>query len=248
LVLCSSFGQWILLGAGAVVRLMDSISVKPKRVSPYVALHYRDYRLFWFGQLVSNAGTQMQMVTINWHIYILTGSALALGLTGLMRVVPIFANEIFKVGPEGMGLLYAAQPVGALIAGTTISFIGNIKRHGLVFLATLAIYGLATALYGGSKWFAVSLVFLALIGAADATSAIVRNTVRQLATPDGLRGRVQSLNMMFALGGPQLGNLEAGIVAALWGAPFSVISGGVATVFTVALVFWLAPQVRDYRT
>ena len=69
------------------------------------------------------------------------------------------------------------------------------------------VYGLATAFYGASIWFGVSLIFLAFIGAADATSAIVRNTVRQLATPDNLRGRVQSLNMMFVMGGPQLGNL-----------------------------------------
>jgi MFS family permease len=143
--------------------------------------------------------------------------------------------------------LYAAQPAGALIAGAAISFIGNVKRQGLVFLTALAIYGLATALYGGSRWFAISLVFLALIGVADGTSSIMRNTIRQLATPDNLRGRAQSLNAMFVMGGPQLGNLEAGAVAALWGAPFSVISGGVATVITVALTFWLAPQVRDYR-
>jgi MFS family permease len=406
--------------------------VKPKPVSPYVALRYRDYRLFWFGQLISNAGTQMQSATINWHIYVLTGSALALGLTGLARVLPIvafsllggvfadahdrkrvllftqsammifaailafvtsagfatpmviyllaaltaaatafdnparnslapnlvprehltnalslnnmlnrtsaivgpglagfviarfgiaavywlnaisfvavlialvmikaatqetlggskvtfaafaegvryarrttivsatmvldfvasffasasallpiFANEILRVGPEGLGLLYAAQPVGAVAAGATISFIGNIKRSGLVFLVSLAIYGLATALYGGANRFAVSLIFLALIGAADAVSSIMRNTIRQLATPDHLRGRLQSLNAMFVMGGPQLGNLEAGIVAAHWGAPFSVISGGVATVITVAFIFCLAPKVRNYRT
>jgi MFS family permease len=163
-------------------------------------------------------------------------------------LMPIFANDILKVGPQGLGLLYAAQPVGAVAAGATISFIGNIKRSGFVFLAALACYGLATAFYGGSRSFALSLLFLALIGAADAVSAIMRNTIRQLATPDHLRGRLQSLNAMFVMGGPQLGNLEAGIVAAQWGAPFSVISGGVATVIAVAFILWLSPKVRDYRT
>jgi len=163
-------------------------------------------------------------------------------------LLPIFANEILRVGPEGLGLLYAAQPVGAVAAGATISLMGNIKRSGLVFLVSLALYGLATALYGGSNRFAVSLMFLALIGVADAVSSIMRNTIRQLATPDPLRGRLQSLNAMFVMGGPQLGNLEAGIVAAHWGAPFSVISGGVATVITVAFIFCLAPKVRNYWT
>jgi MFS family permease len=161
-------------------------------------------------------------------------------------LMPIFANEILKVGPQGMGLLYAAQPAGAVAAGATISVIGNIRRQGLIFLTSLAVYGLATALYGASHWFVFSLLFLSLIGAADATSTIVRNTVRQSITPDHLRGRVQSLNVMFVMGGPQLGNLEAGVAAALWGTPASVISGGVATVIAVAFVFWFAPQVKNY--
>jgi MFS family permease len=104
----------------------------------------------------------------------------------------------------------------------------------------------ATALYGASTLFALSFFLLACVGAADTVSTILRSTIRQLATPDHLRGRMTSVNMIFFMGGPQLGNLEAGLVAAAFGAPFSVISGGVATVIVVALIAWLIPQVRRY--
>ncbi len=400
------------------------------RLSPVVALQHSDFRLIWLGQLISLAGTQMQQVAINWHIYILTKSPVALGLIGLMRVVPIivfsliggaiadahdrrrvlivtqiammffaamlglltifeiinapliyalaaltaaagafdsparqalypnlvpkehltnavslinlsrqtasilgpalagfviaalnveavywinalsflavlgalvlmktpaqknlgassvslsavsegirfvvkspmilstmlldflatffssatsllpiFATEILNVGAQGLGLLYGAESIGALIAGTIVSFLGNIKKQGAILLGAVAAYGMATTLYGMSNIFVLSFVLLALVGAADTISTILRNTIRQLATPDHLRGRMTSVNMIFFQGGPQLGNLEAGIAAALFGAPFAVISGGIATVILVAVTAWLVPQLREY--
>jgi MFS family permease len=401
------------------------------RLSPWVALQHRDFRLLWIGQMVSLAGTQMQMVTINWHIYSLTNSALALGLIGLVRVLPIivfslvggafadvhdrrrvlmftqttmfglaailalltmsgritdglifllaaltaaatafdaparqallpnlvpnehltnalslnllmaqiasivgpglagfviagmgiaavywfnaasflavlvallfmrspaqanrgatqftlaaiadgirfvkgtriilatmlidflatffssattllpiFARDILRVGPQGLGILYAGQSGGAVLAGVGMSIAGRIRRQGAVLLISVALYGLATALYGASQWFVLSLILLAGIGAADTVSTVLRNTIRQLATPDHLRGRMTSVNMIFFMGGPQLGDLEAGVVAAAFGAPLSVISGGIATVLIVGLTAWFIPQVRRYR-
>lgn len=402
-----------------------------RHLTPFIALQHRDFRLLWMGQLVSQAGTQMQMVTINWHIYLLTGSAFSLGLAGLVRfapivvfsliggvfadthdrrriilftqsammlfaailglltysgwisviiiyvlvaltaaasafdaparqalppnlvprehlsnalslnninhqtgsivgpglagfviawkgvaavywinaasflavligvmlmrtptqqkmsstdftlgalsegirflrgsqillslmlldffgtffssasaLLPIFAHEILQVGPQGLGILYSAQAVGAVIAGAGMSFTGNIKKKGPLVLWILALYGTATALYGMSHWFPLSIIFLAMVGATDTFSTILRSTIRQLVTPDHLRGRMGSLNMLFSRGGPQLGNLEAGIVASLIGAPLSVITGGIATVITVAGVAWLVPHLRNYR-
>jgi MFS family permease len=161
-------------------------------------------------------------------------------------LLPIFAREILRVGPEGMGILYAGESIGAVAAGAAMSFIGRVRRQGAVLLIAVAIYGAATMLYGASQWFWLSFLFLALVGAADTVSTILRNTIRQLATPDHLRGRMTSVNMIFFMGGPQLGNLEAGIVAGLFGAPFSVISGGLATIVLVALTAWLVPQLREY--
>lgn len=401
------------------------------RLAPFVALQHRDFRLILLGQLISLAGTQMQQVAINWHVYILTKSPVALGLIGLMRVVPlivfsliggaiadahdrrrvlivtqiammfcaallglltigglinapliyalaaltaaagafdsparqalypnlvpqehltnavslinlsrqtasilgptlagfviaalnveavywinavsflavlaalglmktpaqknlgassvslaavgegirfvvkspmilstmlldflatffssatsllpIFASEILDVGAQGLGLLYGAESIGAVIAGAGMSLIGSIKKQGAVLLSAVAAYGVATTLYGMSNIFILSFVLLALVGAADTVSTILRNTIRQLATPDHLRGRMTSVNMIFFQGGPQLGNLEAGLVAALFGAPFAVISGGIATVLLVSATAWLVPQLREYR-
>jgi len=162
-------------------------------------------------------------------------------------LLPIFAKEILRVGPEGLGILYAAESIGAVVAGAGMSLIGNVRKHGLILLGSVAVYGAATTFYGMSELFVLSIFFLALVGAADTVSTILRNTIRQLATPDHLRGRMTSVNMIFFQGGPQLGNLEAGIVAALFGAPFSVISGGVATVLLVAATAWLAPRLRSYE-
>jgi MFS family permease len=161
-------------------------------------------------------------------------------------LLPLFAREILRVGPEGLGFLYAAESVGAVIAGVGMAFAGKIKRQGAILLASVAAYGGATALFGASPFYALTLVALALVGASDTVGTILRNTIRQLATPDHLRGRMTSVNMIFFMGGPQLGNFEAGIVAALFGAPFAVISGGVATVILVAVTAWLVPQLRDY--
>jgi MFS family permease len=112
----------------------------------------------------------------------------------------------------------------------------------------VALYGLATALFGASTLFVLAFVLLALTGAADTISTVIRSTLRQLLTPDHLRGRMTSVNMIFFMGGPQLGELEAGLVAALWGAPFSILSGGIATVLLTAWVAWKYPQLRRYTS
>lgn len=162
-------------------------------------------------------------------------------------LLPIFARDILRVGPEGMGLLYAAESVGAVVAGIAVASIRDIRRKGAVVLWSVAFYGLATALYGTSQWFLLSFFLLALVGAGDTVSAILRNTIRQVATPDHLRGRMTSVNMIFIRGGPQLGNLEAGILTALIGAPLSVVIGGVATILLVAVTAWLVPQLRTFQ-
>jgi len=171
---------------------------------------------------------------------------LATFFSSATSLLPIFATEILNVGAQGLGILYGAESLGALVAGAIVSLLGSIKRQGAVLLGAIAAYGAATAFYGMSNIFVLSFVLLAFVGAADTISTILRNTIRQLATPDHLRGRMTSVNMIFFQGGPQLGNLEAGIAAALFGAPFSVISGGVATVIAVGIVAWLAPQLREY--
>lgn len=161
-------------------------------------------------------------------------------------LLPIFAEKILNVGAEGYGLLAAAPAVGALLAGGVMSLIARIRKPGALILYSVAIYGLATLAFGFSKSFGLSLIFFGLSGTADAVSTILRGTIRQLVTPDHIRGRMTSVNMIFFMGGPQLGELEAGVVAALFGAPLSVITGGVGCLIAVAITAWKTPMLRQF--
>jgi MFS family permease len=163
-------------------------------------------------------------------------------------LLPIFAQDILKVGPQGYGLLYAAPALGGMLTGLAlIGYVQRIDRRGRVLLVAVFIYGLATAIFGLSRLFWLSFGCLAMTGAADEVSAVLRNIIRQLSTPDHLRGRMVSVNMIFFMGGPQLGELEAGVVANGLGAPFSVVSGGLACLLITAWVGWQTPALRRYR-
>src|SRR5262245_27265305 len=152
-------------------------------------------------------------------------------------LLPIFAQDILRVGAEGYGWLYAAPAVGAVgMSAIMVGMTDRIERRGTTLLWAVAGYGLATVVFGISRSFWLTFGCLAMTGATDTVSMIIRNVVRQLETPDRLRGRMTGVNMVFFLGGPQLGELEAGAVANWFGAPISVISGGVGCVIAVAAV------------
>lgn len=162
-------------------------------------------------------------------------------------MLPIVAGQILGVGPAGYGLLATAQPIGALLVGTVLSLREEMKKQGLVLLLSVALYGLATALFGVSTVFVLSYVLFALTGAGDTISSIIRGTIRQLATPDELRGKMTSANMLFFMTGPQLGELRAGILASLFGAPFAIFSGGLAAALMTGWVAWRYPSIRRYN-
>ncbi len=163
-------------------------------------------------------------------------------------MLPIIATDVLGVGVEGYGLLASAEPVGAVIAATALTLRRNIHRQGVVLLVSVGIYGLATALFGISANFALSYFLFALTGAGDTVSTVIRGTIRQLMTPDHLRGRMTSVNMIFFMGGPQLGELEAGVVAAAFGAPFAILTGGLATVLLTAWIAWRYPRLRQFTS
>ena len=414
----------------------DSNTPQSSRRSSFIALRHHDFRLLWLGQLISGTGSQMQLVAINWHVYILTKSPLALGLVGLVRVVPIifcslaggvvadavnrkrlmlvtqsmmllsagllaavtalglksvwplyvltavssaavafdnparqallptlvpaedfpnavslglivfqlsmiggpaiagrllgsyspavvyafnavsflaviaallmirasgrvevdeegasasrvslgalteglrfvwrtpiivqtmtldfvatffasatallpiFAAEILQVGARGFGILAAAPAAGALLAAFVMARLGNMRRQGATVVASVAIYGAATIAFGLSRIFWLSLLMLAITGAADTVSTVLRQTIRQLVTPNSLRGRMTSVNMIFFMGGPQLGELEAGVMARFIGAQLSVITGGVGCVVAALLSLFAAKSLMNYE-
>jgi MFS family permease len=163
-------------------------------------------------------------------------------------LLPIFAQDILKVGPEGYGWLYAAPAFGAVATSAAmIPYTARIERRGPVLLWAIGVFGLATVVFGVSRWFWLTFACLAVTGAADTISVIIRNIVRQLETPDRLRGRMIGVNMVFFIGGPQLGEFEAGAVANWLGATFSVVSGGVGCLIATAWVTAATPALRRYR-
>jgi predicted MFS family arabinose efflux permease len=164
-------------------------------------------------------------------------------------LLPIFAQDILRVGARGYGWLYAAPAIGAVATSVAmIPLTQRIERRGPVLLWAIVVFGLATVVFGVSKSFWLTFTCLALTGAADTISIIIRNIVRQLETPDRLRGRMIGVNMVFFIGGPQLGEFEAGLVASRFGAVFSVVSGGIGCLLATGWVTLTTPALRRYRS
>jgi MFS family permease len=161
-------------------------------------------------------------------------------------LLPLFATDILAVGPKGVGLLYAAPSVGAVVASGVLSLRGRLRRQGPVLLWAVVIYGICTTVFGLSNHFWLSVIMLVGVGAADTVSMVVRGTLRQLTTPDELRGRMVSVNMLFFAGGPQLGEIEAGVAARLLGGPLSVAAGGLACAVMVGVLAAVTPELRAY--
>jgi MFS family permease len=163
-------------------------------------------------------------------------------------LLPIFAQDILRVGASGYGILYAAPSVGALLASVAmVKAIDTIDRRGTVLIWAIAAYGAATVAFGFSRSFWVTFLCLAVSGAADTVGMVLRNIVRQLETPDRLRGRMTGVNMVFFMGGPQLGELEAGLVANWFGPVVSVVTGGIGSLIATGWIAATTPVLRHYR-
>ncbi len=163
-------------------------------------------------------------------------------------LLPIFAQDILRVGARGYGWLYAAPSVGAvLMSFVMVRSIERIERRGVVLLWAVTAYGAATIVFGLSQSFLLTFFCLAVTGAADTVSMVLRNVVRQLGTPDHLRGRMTGINMVFFQGGPQLGELEAGVVAQWIGPRGSVVTGGIGCLIATAWIAARTPALRKYR-
>ena len=151
-------------------------------------------------------------------------------------LMPIFARDVLNVGAIEYGWLSAAQSIGAMAAAVIISQMVEIRRQGPIFMGSVVAFGLATIGFGLARTFVLAMLALVFVGASDSVSTIIRNTIRQLQTPDYVRGRMTSVNQIFFMGGPQLGEVEAGTVAQFFGAPFAVITGGIGCILAVGWV------------
>lgn len=166
---------------------------------------------------------------------------------GATALLPIYAEEILDVGALGYGLLASALDIGALLTTIALVWFPPIRRVGRALFFAVLFYGLFTIAFGLSRSFPLSLLLYMGIGAADAVSVVMRQTTIQLATPDELRGRVTSVNMLFIGTSNQLGTVESGFVAALTNATFAVVSGGAGCLAVLGAVWATMPELRRYR-
>jgi MFS family permease len=166
-------------------------------------------------------------------------------LGGAVALLPVYARDILHVGPLGLGALRSAPAVGAAVTALLLAR-KPIERHaGVSMFACVAIFGIATIVFGLSTSFAVSLVALAVTGASDMISVFIRTALINFATPDAMRGRVGAVNMLFIGASNELGEFESGFTAAWFGTVPAVIVGGLGTLGVVVLWMWLFPPLRD---
>jgi len=168
-------------------------------------------------------------------------------LGSVTALLPIFAKDILHVGPGGLGWLAAAPALGAVLMGVTQGMRRPWPHAGRAFLWGVAVYGVATIVFGLSRSFWLSLATLVVLGAADNASAVIRQTVLQLRTPDALRGRVSAVNRVFISSSNELGAFESGLLAAFTSPVFAVVFGGIATLVIVGGGAKLFPEIGRLR-
>jgi MFS family permease len=166
-------------------------------------------------------------------------------LGGATALLPIYARDILRTGPLGLGLLRAAPAVGALLMTMVLARHAIARRVGLRMFQAVIVFGVATVVFALSQAMWLSLSALAIMGAADTVSVVIRFSLVQLATPDEMRGRVGAVNFLFINASNQLGQFESGVTAALLGAMPAAVLGGVGTVLIALLWMKLFPTLRD---
>jgi MFS family permease len=165
-------------------------------------------------------------------------------LGGATALLPIFAHEILDQGPRGLGMLRAAPAAGALIMSLTLTRFPFRRRAGLRLFVCVAIFGAATVVFGLSRYLWLSLAALALSGAADTVSVIIRGSLLQLGTPAEMRGRVSAVNSLFVGASNELGEFESGLTAQWWGAVRATVAGGIGSLVIAGLWAGLFPGLR----
>ncbi|QXE22508.1 major facilitator superfamily MFS_1 [Richelia sinica FACHB-800] len=165
-------------------------------------------------------------------------------LGGAVALLPVYAKDILQVGPVELGYLQAAPSIGALIMAALLVYLPPIQKAGPALLWSVVGFGVVTIIFGFSRWMWLSLLMLALSGALDSISVVVRHTLVQIRTPDHLRGRVAAINSVFISASNELGGFESGAVAALFGPVFSVVSGGIGTILVVVATALIWPEIR----
>jgi MFS family permease len=210
--------------------LMGRIQVSvPARKAPTVETVFEGLRYIWRRKLVLGA--------ISLDLF-------AVLLGGASALLPVYANDILKIGPSGLGLLRSGPAIGALLTATINAYFPLKRRAGISMLRCVAGFGACTVVFGLSRSVPLSLAALILLGACDMVSVIVRQTMVQLSTPEDMRGRVSAVNMLFIGASNELGQFESGITAWWFGVAPAVVLGGLGTLAIVTAWTLLFPELR----
>jgi MFS family permease len=177
-------------------------------------------------------------------VYLIDVNAMVFGMP--RALFPALADTVFGGGTITLGFLYAAPGVGALIGAVTTGWVSNLRRQGWAVIAAVTVWGASIAVFGLTRTLWLALVLLALAGWADVISAVLRNTMLQTSIPERFRSRLSSIQMAVVQGGPRLGDMESGTVAALTSVEFSVVSGGLACIAGAVVIGSLLPAFRHH--
>ncbi len=169
-------------------------------------------------------------------------------LGGAVTLLPVYATDILKVGPEGLGIMRAAPSVGALMMAITLAHLPAFQHAGRTLLWAVAGFGVATIVFGLSRFFALSVLMLLVLGGLDNISVVIRSTLLLVRTPDEMRGRTSAVNGIFISASNELGGFESGLTAALFGPVISVVGGGIGTILVVLSVAKKWPEMRHLRS
>jgi MFS family permease len=233
------FGSPVLVYALAAVNcVIASVLVSSLRVdvpqrprgTARVAVILEGLRYIWRNQLILGA--------ISLDLF-------AVLLGGAVALLPVFADQILRVGPIGLGVMRSAPGAGAVLTATMLAYYPLRRRAGAAMLWCVVGFGLSTLLFGVSRSLPLSVAALLLVGACDMVSVVVRHTLVQLGTPDEMRGRVSAVNMVFIGASNEVGQFESGLTAQWWGAVPAVIAGGLGTILVVATWAALFPALRQ---
>lgn len=167
---------------------------------------------------------------------------------GAVTLLPVFATDILKVGPRGLGLLRAAPSIGALLMALTLTHLPPFRRAGRTLLLAVTGFGIATIVFGLSTNFWLSMVMLVLLGGLDNISVVIRSTLLLVRTPDEMRGRASAVNSIFIGASNELGGFESGATAAIFGPILSVVGGGIGTLIVVVAVAKAWPEIRNLKS
>jgi MFS family permease len=223
-------GGVVLIGAIALIRVPRTPRmIQSSPLEGFLAgLHYvRDQRIL------------LTMITLDLFAVLLGGA---------VYLLPIYAQDILNVGAAGFGLLQTAPAWGAMFMAFSLVYLPPIQKAGRALLLSIAGFGVATIVFGLSTSFWLSFCMLALTGAFDNVSMVIRHTLQQLLTPNEMRGRVSAVTTVFISASKELGGLESGLVAHWFGPVISVVSGGIGTLIVVGATAIASPELRRFGT